>query len=164
MARNGTNAKMFGAWSGLSADESTKQVPAHLKAVAGATAWPKLKKFIGDVDTPVVVIASCKAIQALQILDFNHSKRFKVQGPGSWVFSFLTYHSSGRIWSIHKLRNFCFHSARSHLASKRVPMQKTHSDLDESFSSAPRQLDWGRDSAIGSGNTRCCKGRQAGAS
>ena len=47
---------MFGTWSGLSADESTKQVPAHLKAVAGATAWPKLKKFVLEVDTQVVVV------------------------------------------------------------------------------------------------------------
>jgi len=86
VARNGTNAKMFGTWSGLSADESTKQVPAHLKAVAGATAWPKLKKFVLEVDTQVVVVASCKAIQALQIVDFNPSKRFKVQGPESSVF------------------------------------------------------------------------------
>ena len=67
------------------------------------------------------------------------------QGPRSRVLSlqFFDYYSSSvRIWSVHKLRNFCFHSARSHLASKRVLVQKNHSGLDESFSCPPRQLDW----------------------
>ena len=171
MTRNGTNAKMFGAWSGLSAEESTKQVLAHLKTVAGATAWPKLKKFIGEVDEPVVVIGSCKAIQALQILDFNQISSFQTfEGSRSRVLSLyfpeydfrVILNSSWRTCSI--LRNFCFHSAQSHLASKKVQVQQSHFDLGKCFSCLPRQLGWGRDSTIGSGNTRGSKGQQAGAS
>ena len=67
--RNGTNARAFGSWSGLSASDGMKQVLVHLAAANESLQSPKLTRFIREVDEPVVVIASCKAIQALQSLD-----------------------------------------------------------------------------------------------
>lgn len=59
---------MFGTWSGLNAADGKQLVINHLQSVAEATQWKKVKRLLKDVDTPVVVIASCKAIQALQTL------------------------------------------------------------------------------------------------
>ena len=59
---------MFGTWSGFNATDGTQQVVNHLQQVAEAAQWKKVKQLLKHVDTPVVVIASCKAIQALQTL------------------------------------------------------------------------------------------------
>lgn len=77
--RNGTNARMFGNWSGLRAQDGTEQVQSHLRDVLEVTKWPKLRKFLTEVTEPVVVIASCKGMQALQILGCECRKSCKIQ-------------------------------------------------------------------------------------
>lgn len=62
--RNGTNAKQFGAWSGVSAEKAAALVRGHLEAAVQR--FPQVSRLLKDVDQPTVIIASCKAMQALR--------------------------------------------------------------------------------------------------
>lgn len=98
--RNGTNAKEFRKWSGLSPGQTTRQVKQQLDTVAKwyAQAGRKdLQRLVlaleRDVTESVTIIASCKAMQCFRPLWLSRS-------------------FEGRA------RNFCWCKKLSHVAAK----------------------------------------------